>query len=95
MLNVQFDTDTLRPLIALIVAEVLAAHEDLQGQTDGQFLFDDNQAALFLGLKNGTQVRDLRLRGELAFTKIVGNRPRILKSDLIEYAMKNRSESRI
>ena len=65
----------LEPTIALIVANVLAALSANEKKLGDKLAFSEPEAASLLGLEQH-QLRDVRRRGEIASTKIVGRRIR-------------------
>jgi hypothetical protein len=78
--NLSIDPEALRPLIAEVVAQTLAALD----ADRGRLAYSEAEAARMLGL-NPHQLRDERLRGRITATQIVGKRIRYTKADLQAY----------
>lgn len=83
------DPTELRPLVAAIVAEVLAAmHADAAKLGDDRLAYTEPEAAAKLGIKSH-QLRDARLRGEIVATKC-GGRHGYERTELLAYLERNR-----
>jgi hypothetical protein len=91
MALLQVDPEELRPIVAAVVAEVLAQLKDDQAALDGKLAYSEQEAAALLGLAPH-QLRDERLRGRIAASSIVGRRIRYLRGDLVGYLMARRCE---
>jgi len=88
-MQMTFDIEDLKPIIAEAVAQVLATVVNDDGMA-----FDEATAARKLGLERH-QLRDERLRGRIQASVIVGGRIRYLKSDLLEYLAMRRTQKAI
>ena len=88
--------DALRPLVQAVVAEVLgqldAARATL-GPGGDRLAYGEAEAARMIGL-HVHQLRDERLRGRIAASKIVGGRIAYRREDLVEYLMSRRVAGR-
>jgi hypothetical protein len=80
----------LRPLIAEVVREVLAALEADRATLPDKLAYSEAEAARLLSL-NPHQLRDERLRGRIAASAIVGGRIRYTRADLLDYLAARRS----
>lgn len=94
MMQLNLDADALRPLVALIVSEVLQQLQDARlgpGQPE-QLAYTEAQAAKLLGLQRH-QLRDARLRGEIPARRRGGEGSRVMytKADLQEYLTKRQA----
>lgn len=78
MLKMQLDAETLRPIVAEIVRQVITE----LGADDGRIAYSEKEAARMLGLAPH-QLRDRRLEGKVKATKI-GREYRYTRSALIE-----------
>jgi hypothetical protein len=85
------DLEALRPLIAAVVAETIAALEADRAKLGDRLAYSESEAARMLGL-NTHQLRDERLRGRIGASKIVGGRIAYTRDDLINYLMRTRLE---
>jgi hypothetical protein len=86
-LSLQLDPDALRPLVAAVVAEVLAQLQTDAARLDAggnRLAFSEEEAARLLGLEPHV-LRDERRRGCIAASSIVGRRIRYTKADLLDY----------
>ncbi len=90
-LSLNLDLDALKPLIAAVVTATLDAREAGQAQVGepGRLAYGEAEAARLLGLHTH-QLRDMRLRGEIACSRIVGNRVAYQRSDLVKYLEERR-----
>jgi hypothetical protein len=90
--------DLLRPLVAEVVREVLAQVEAARAAVDGstggagRLAYGEAEAARMIGLKVH-QLRDERLRGRIACSRIVGGRISYLREDLVAYLMERRTDA--
>jgi excisionase family DNA binding protein len=85
--------DALRPLIRATVVETLAAVEtDRERIPADRLAYTEHEAAAMLGL-NYHQLRDLRKRGGIAHTRVVGNQIRYLRDDILAYLAEKRVEA--
>ena len=85
------DVKALRPLVELVVAEVLARLEADRPSLDGRLAFGEEEAARLLSLAPHA-LRDERLRGKIMASQVVGRRIRYTREDLIRYLMGRRWE---
>ncbi len=92
-MQVNFDSDDLRQLVETVVAECLARLADDEARLGDRLAFDEPTAAWKLSLEPH-QLRDERLRGRIAASKIVGRRIRYVRSDLLAYLARHRTEAR-
>jgi hypothetical protein len=78
--------------LATEVAQQVLAKVEAARAVAGQerLAYSEREAAALLGLK-WHQLRDERLRGRIASSKIVGDRIRYLREDLVAYLMRSRS----
>lgn len=90
-MKLDFDETDLRPLIKLVVAEVLEAIGADKAQGDDKAFLSEQEAARFIGVKVHS-LRDARLRGDVDAYQIVGRRIRYRKQDLIDYVMRRKWE---
>jgi hypothetical protein len=88
MLSVNLDPETLRPLVQLVVGEVLAA---LEADRD-RVAFTEQEAAALIGMKHHV-LRDLRLTGQVSASRSVGGRILYQRSDLVAYLAERRVEA--
>jgi hypothetical protein len=84
--------ELLRPLIAEVVREVLAALEADRARLGDRLAYSEAEAARLLGL-HVHQLRDLRLRGGIRAAKIVGGRIAYTREDLLNYLAGCRTET--
>jgi hypothetical protein len=91
-LSLSLDAAALRPLVQVVVHEVLAAVEQDRARVPDRLAFSEQEAARLLGL-NVHQLRDERLRGRIQASQVVGRRVRYLREDLINYLMASRTGS--
>jgi hypothetical protein len=90
-LSLTLDPAALKPLIAAVVAEVLAALEADRNRLDDRLAYSEAEAARLLGL-HVHQLRDERLRSRIGASKIVGGRIAYTRDDLLNYLMRTRLE---
>jgi hypothetical protein len=83
-MELRLDGDALKPLIAEVVRETLAALEADRARLGDRLAYSEAEAAALLGL-HAHQLRDLRLSGKLAASKIVGARVAYTRQDLADY----------
>jgi hypothetical protein len=88
-LNLQLDSEALRPLIEAVVAEAVARLETERAKLDGKLCYSEPEAARLLGLASH-QLRDERLRGRISASQVVGRRIRYLHADLMDYLLSRR-----
>jgi hypothetical protein len=88
--QLSIDPSVLTPLVEQIVTEVLSRVGNAQGALPERLAFGEAEAARLLGL-NQHQLRDERLRGRIAASKIVGGRVSYLRQDLLAYLSRNRT----
>ena len=88
-MNLSLDPADLRPLVAAVVAETLAALDNAAKQSTGTRLaYSEAEAAALLGVGRHV-LRDARLRGEITATK-VGGRLAYEAVELAAYLARNR-----
>lgn len=88
-MNVTFDANDLRPLVQSVVAETLVVMSSAGAKLgDDRLAYTEPEAAALLGIA-AHQLRDARLRGEIAATK-VGGRIGYERTELIDYLRRNR-----
>ena len=87
--SMSLPVDALRPLVQAIVTEVLGRLDTARGALPDKLAFTEAEAARLLSL-NTHQLRDERLRGRIAASRIVGNRIAYRREDLVEYLMSRR-----
>jgi hypothetical protein len=92
-LSLSLPAEALRPLVAEVVAEVLAHLEaDRAHLDDGHLCYSEEEAARLLGLRPHV-LRDTRRRGEIVASQIVGRRIRYTRDDLLRYLAERRVEA--
>jgi hypothetical protein len=90
--SLALDAEVLKPLISAVVAEVLAAIGADKAKLGDRLSYSVAEAARLLGLHTH-QLRDERLRGRIAASKIVGGRIAYQREDLIRYLTDRRTEA--
>lgn len=86
------DPEALRPLVEQVVRVAIERLEAVKGDLDPDRLaYSEPEAAALLGL-NTHQLRDERGRGRITASLVVGRRVRYLRSDLIAYLMRERTD---
>jgi hypothetical protein len=88
--HIQIDSETLKPIVAAVVAEVLASQQTDEARLGDRLAFNEAEAARLLGLLPH-QLRDERLRGRIAASCIVGRRVRYVRDDLLAYLQARRT----
>ncbi len=88
-LSLNLDPKALRPLISVVVAEILAAMEADRDRMGDRMAYSEAEAARLLGLHTH-QLRDIRLRKEIGASKIVGGRIAYTRDDLERYLTERR-----
>jgi len=89
-LSLTLDHEALRPLIAEVVAQVLAQVEvDRARLGNDRLCYSEPEAAALLGL-NPHQLRDERRRGNIGASQVVGRRVRYSRDDLLAYLASRR-----
>jgi hypothetical protein len=83
------DPEALKPLVAAVVQEVLAALEADRQAVPDRLAFSEAEAARLLGLQQH-QLRDERLRGRISSSSVVGRRIRYTREDLVGYLQARR-----
>jgi hypothetical protein len=91
MLELKVDESALRPLVRLVVAEVLAELERLQRFQQDRLVYSEAEAADMLGLRQH-QLRDIRRESKIGHTTIVGRRIRYTLADLMTYLSRQHQE---
>lgn len=81
--RLQFDTEDLRPLVHLAVAEALDRMEAERARFNGRLAFTEPEAAVLLGVKPHV-LRDCRRRGEIEGAK-VGSKIVYTRVDLLKF----------
>lgn len=82
-LKIEFDSEVLRPIVHLAVAEALDHLEAERAKLNSQLAFPEPEAAVLLGVKPHV-LRDCRRRGELQGAK-VGSKIVYTRADLLEF----------
>ena len=82
-LKIEFDHETLRPLVHLAVAEALDRMEAERARFNGRLAFTEPEAAVLLGVRPHV-LRDCRRRGELQGAK-VGSKIVYTRADLLDF----------
>jgi hypothetical protein len=91
MLRIELDAAALKPLIALIVQETLDQLESDRAKVgDKQLALEEAAAAASIGVARHV-LRDARLRGEIAASRI-GKRAVYSRKDLIEFLAARRGQ---
>jgi hypothetical protein len=88
-LSLLLNAEMLRPVIQLVVAEVLAALEADRATLPDRLAYSEAEAARLLGLHQH-QLRDERRRGRIAASRIVGGRIAYRREDLAAYLLERR-----
>src|SRR5437899_69805 len=92
-LNIQLDPETLQPLVQAIVAEALTQLDaDRAKIGNSRLAYGESEAAGLLGLRP-YQLRDIRLRGQIGFTRGPGRRVMYQPADLLDYLAGRRVEA--
>jgi hypothetical protein len=91
-MQLQLSPNELKPIVAEIVAEVVAQLDADRAKLADAEAFNETTGAKMLGL-NVHQLRDERLRGRIGHSKIVGGQIRYTRADILAYLNKNRSEA--
>ena len=89
--NLTVDPAVLTPLVTSVVEQVLARIEEAKAAVGDQLAFTEEQAARLLNL-HSHQLRDERRRGRISASRVVGNKVRYLRQNLVDYLARNRSE---
>jgi hypothetical protein len=84
MAELRIDPADLRALVKEIVAQVTDELQQHQQMLKGKLAVSEPEAAELLGL-NPWQLRDVRLKGKIGHSRIVGNRVRYSIQDLMTY----------
>jgi hypothetical protein len=87
--HLQMEPEALRPLIELVIGEVLARVEEERTRLNGRIAYSEPEAAALLGLQSH-QLRDERRRGQIQASEIVGKRIRYTRQDLLDYLASRR-----
>ena len=88
MTQLEFDPETLRPVIEQAVAETISRLEATQAKFSDQLAYTEPEAAALLSVQPHV-LRDLRLAGEIEASK-VGRRIVYMRKHLIDYLERNR-----
>jgi hypothetical protein len=93
-MQLHFDPAALRPLIRVVVEEVLhqMAADQARLNGDGRLAFSEAEAASLLDLQQHV-LRDERRRGKITASSIVGRRVRYLHADLMAYLLGRRYQA--
>jgi hypothetical protein len=83
-INLELEPEALRPLVELVVSEVLRRVQDDLARLDGRLAYSEGEAAALLGLQPH-QLRDERRRGRIQASEVVGRRIRYMRQDLLDY----------
>lgn len=90
-LSLRIDPAALVPVIEATVREVLAQHQQAsEAVPSDRLAYSEAEAARMLGLERH-QLRDIRRRGEIAASTIVGRRVRYTRDDLVAYLAARRT----
>ncbi len=89
MATLQLSEGDLKPLIQEIVEAVFSETSEFKRLMNGQLAVTEPEAAALLGL-NSWQLRDVRLAGKIAHSRIVGNKVRYTLEDLTGYLRRGR-----
>lgn len=89
MAELHINPDEIRPLVREIVEAVVEDAEHHRHLLNGKLAMTESEAAALLGL-NPWQLRDLRLSGQISYSRIVGKRVRYTLDDLLGYLRSNR-----
>ena len=84
--------EEIRPLIHEILQTAVEKLEADKAGLGDQLAYSESDAARLPGL-NTQQLRDERIRGRIASTRIVGGQIRYSREDLLAYLRRNRSEA--
>ncbi|MFC1596958.1 helix-turn-helix domain-containing protein [Planctomycetota bacterium] len=82
-MRIEFNQDTLRPLVDMAVAEALDRVEEERAKLHGKLAFPEAEAAMLLGVRPHV-LRDCRRRGELQGAK-VGSKIVYTRADLVRF----------
>lgn len=93
MATLTLSPDELRPIISAAVAETLAQLRGDDERLSDRLAFSEDEAARLIGVESHV-LRDSRLRGEIAASRIAGRRIRYSRADLLAYLSANRTETR-
>jgi hypothetical protein len=77
------DIESLRPIIAAVVSDVLAELRTDQAKLNGRIGYTESEAAAAIGVQRHV-LRDARLRGEIAASR-VGKRIVYQTTDLLKF----------
>lgn len=91
-MQVTIDPAELAPVIAATVEATLIRFGADQAKLTERLAFNESEAARLLDLEPH-QLRDARLRGELAASRITGRRIRYTRQDLLDYLRRTRIEN--
>jgi hypothetical protein len=87
-MKIDFDIDDLRPIIERTVSETIAQLDAERRKVNGRLGYTEPEAAAALGIQRHA-LRDARLRGEIAASKI-GKRIVYSPGDLVALLVANR-----
>ena len=90
-LKIEFDSEDLRPIVHLTVAEALDHLEAERAKLHGRLSFTEPEAAALLGVKPYV-LRDCRRRGELQGAK-VGSKIVYTRGDLLDFLERQKENS--
>ena len=82
-MKIEFDEETIRPLVKLAVAEALDHLETERAKLNGRIAYTEPEAAALLGVRPHV-LRDCRRRGEIEGAK-VGSKIVYTRDDLLEF----------
>jgi hypothetical protein len=91
-LSLSICPDSLRPLIRVVVEEVLAQVRADEAKLNGRLAYGESEAAALLGLQPH-QLRDERLRGRVEASVGPGRRVLYTREQLLKYLVGRRGES--
>jgi len=90
MVNLEIDSEELRPIVVQVVSEVLAQAKADECLLGGRLAYPEPEAAALLGVRPHV-LRDARLRGEIDASK-VGKRIVYTSDALHDFLRRNRWE---
>jgi len=87
-MKLQLEADDLRPLVQMIVAEVMEQREADRAKLDGRLAYTEQEAAALLGVQPHV-LGDARRRGEIAGSR-VGKRVLYERDQLLDLLKRKR-----
>ncbi len=92
MADLKIDSAELSPLVTAVVTQTIAELDKASSLLNGRLAIDENEGARLLGL-HSWQLRDLRLAGKIGYCRIVGNKVRYTRDDLLTYLRERHEDS--